>query len=339
MWKNLALLLASTLLTLAGLECAARSGWVKRPDFVESSGWWKEHWLAKRRGPVPHSFVKLDEDLGWVAAPNLDRVEYQGARLSSNSKSLRGRREYAPGKVDHPRIVAIGDSFMFGQCLDDPDTIPAQLEQRLPGSEILNLGVMGYGHGQMLSRLRRDGLGYEPDVVLLGFLTADMPRNRLFFRDYAKPRYKLEGAELVLTNVPVGGPDDWEGGLRFLNFARMFWDATRPEALRAEEEELTGVLLEAMGADSERVGAGFAVIQFPTRDEVDAEVPLPEFVQERCRDEGWLCLEPGPRILEALPYRGFRKNQFDCHYSARLAGLVADEVAAGLRERWPETFD
>lgn len=191
MWKNLALLLASTLLTLAGLEYAARSAWVKRPDFIESSGWWKEHWLAKRRGPVPHLFVELDENLGWVAAPNLDRIEYQGG-------------------------------------------------------------------------------------------------------------------ELVLTNVPVGVPSDWEGGLRFLNFARMFWDATRPEALRAEERELTGALLEAMGADSERAEAGFAVIQLPTRDEVDAEVPLPEFVQERCRGEDWLCMEPGPRILEAMLRRGCR---------------------------------
>ena len=55
MAKNLLLLLASTVLTLAGVEVVIRAGLVKRPDFFESSGWWKEHWLAKRRGPVPHS--------------------------------------------------------------------------------------------------------------------------------------------------------------------------------------------------------------------------------------------------------------------------------------------
>jgi hypothetical protein len=240
--------------------------------------------------------------------------------------------------VAHPRIAAVGDSFMFGQCLDDAETIPARLEERLPGSEVINLGVMGYGHGQMLSRLRRDGLRYAPDVVLLGFFAPDMPRNRLFFRDYAKPRYRLRGGELELTNVPVGEPEDWEGGLRLINFARMLWDAARPEALAAEEVALTGALLETMATDAAQAGAGFAVIHFPTRDEVDEGRGLPAFVRERCRSEGWLCLEPGARIVAALPRRRTRKDHFDCHYSPRVAALVADAVAEGLRRRWPETF-
>jgi hypothetical protein len=235
--------------------------------------------------------------------------------------------------------VAVGDSFMFGQCLDDAETIPARIEQDLPGSEVINLGVMGYGHGQMLSRLRRDGLVYEPDVVLLGFVSADMSRNRLSFRDYAKPRYRLRGGKLVLTNVPVGEPDDWEGGLRIWNFAGMLWDAARPEALAREEVALTGALLDAMAADAQRVGAHFAVIQFPSRDEVEKETGLPYFIEERCVREEWLCMEPGRRIRAALPNRRIRKDQFDCHYSPRLAALVAEEAAAGLRDRWPDLFD
>lgn len=338
MWKNLALLLASLLITLAGLEGAIRLGWVERPYFSESSGWWREHWLATRRGPVPNAFVKLDDDLGWVPAPNLDRMKYQGAHLSTNSMSLRGKREHVPGKADHPRIVAVGDSYMFGQCLDDEDTIPAQVEKRLPGSEVINIGVMGYGQGQMLSRLLRDGMRYRPDVVMLGFYQPDIERSRLFFRDYAKPRYKLKGGKLVLTNVPVGEPEDWEGGLRSLDFAYMLWDKLRAKAVRREERELSGALVDAMADAAQKAGAGFVVIHFPSRFEVNEHLPLPKFVQERCRAHDWLCLEPGPLILKAFPHRRTRDDAFDCHYSPRLASLIADQTATALRERWPRIF-
>jgi hypothetical protein len=80
------------------------------------------------------------------------------------------------------------------------------------GTEVLNLGVHGYGHDQMLLYLREEGLRYRPDVVLLGFVQIDMPRNQLSFRDYAKPRFGVR-RRLSRRNVPGVPRTRWGAGV------------------------------------------------------------------------------------------------------------------------------
>jgi hypothetical protein len=335
MWKNLAVLVLSTILSAGVAELLIRNAVLPLPDYFESSGWWNEHWQRKQRGGTPRRFVKLDPDLGWVPAPNLDRLPYEGAELSTNSASIRGRREYVPGPSKRTRIVAIGDSFMFGQCLDDDETGPARLEAHLPGTEVVNLGVMAYGHGQM--RLRRDGLAYEPDLVVLGFHPWDITRNRLEFRDYAKPRFVLDNGELRLTNVPVPDPDHYaRRTLRVANYLRMLWDVFRKDELAAEDRELTLALTRAIAEESAAAGARFALVYLPVKDEVeDDPIPL-DFLAAECAAQGWLCIGPAPRILETWPRRRDYKKHFDCHHSAPLADLIAGLTAERIRAQWPE---
>ena len=38
----------------------------------------------------------------------------------------------------------------------------------------------------------REQLRFQPDIVMLGYLPADLSRNLLAFRDFAKPWYTLE---------------------------------------------------------------------------------------------------------------------------------------------------
>ena len=81
--------------------------------------------------------------------------------------------------------------------MSDHETFPHVLEQLLAPAEVVNLGVHGYGHDQMLLRYRAEGRRYAPDLVLLGFVADDVGRNLLAFRDYAKPRFLLEGGALL----------------------------------------------------------------------------------------------------------------------------------------------
>lgn len=78
----------------------------------------------------------------------------------------------------------------------------------LPHTEVINLGVHGYGHDQMLILLKEEGVKYEPDIVILGFMPIDMSRNLLKFRDFAKPRFILKGGKLKFTGSPVPRPED-----------------------------------------------------------------------------------------------------------------------------------
>ena len=104
--------------------------------------------------------------------------------------------------------MILGDSFTFGDEVSDGETYCYYLQQMLPHTEVINMGVHGYGHDQMLILLREEGVKYEPDIVILGFLPLDMSRNLLEFRDFAKPRFVLKGGELKLTGMPVPRPQD-----------------------------------------------------------------------------------------------------------------------------------
>src|SRR5882724_5248615 len=141
--------------------------------------------------------------------------------LNTNSKGLRGKKDFPYIKNKETlRILILGDSFTFGDEVSDDETYSYYLQQMLSHTEVINMGVHGYGHDQMLILLREEGIKYEPDIVILGFLPLDMSRNLLEFRDFAKPRFVLKGGELKLTGTPVPRPEDI-----------LQWDWTRPRSV------------------------------------------------------------------------------------------------------------
>ena len=79
------------------------------------------------------------------------------------------------------RIAAIGDSLTHGSGGPRESAYPEQLETLLnarigsagPRFEVLNFGVPGYNIGQVARRLRVLGLGFEPDVIVYGYVLND----------------------------------------------------------------------------------------------------------------------------------------------------------------------
>jgi hypothetical protein len=61
-----------------------------------------------------------------------------------------------------PQIGIFGCSFVEGWGLNDPDTFPWKLQQRLPGWDVRNFGVGGYGTLQSLFQLRETIAAGEP---------------------------------------------------------------------------------------------------------------------------------------------------------------------------------
>ncbi len=73
------------------------------------------------------------------------------------------------------RIVALGDSFTFGQFADTKNNYVEILEDKLNQQlhcknyqkfEVINLGVKGYDLQYSVERFRLRGLKYEPDLVI-----------------------------------------------------------------------------------------------------------------------------------------------------------------------------
>jgi hypothetical protein len=137
-----------------------------------------------------------DPMLGYVPRP---MHREHGLRIDSDGLRFTGEAHAARGTT----ILAVGDSYTFGQDVGDEEAWPAQL-QRLTGHRVLNGGVSGYGFDQIVLRAEQLAGLYNPSVIVVGFIADDVRRNemrRLFWHD--KPWFAIENDRLVLKGTPV----------------------------------------------------------------------------------------------------------------------------------------
>lgn len=114
-----------------------------------------------------------------------------------------------------PPVVAVGDSFTFGDEVSDGETWPAYLEQAL-GRSVLNAGVFGYGLDQAVLRAEAILEKIDPAILIVGITPDDIARCEFSYRFAWKPYFDLVGGDLVLRNVPVPVPGTPAGGDRLL---------------------------------------------------------------------------------------------------------------------------
>ncbi len=90
-----------------------------------------------------------------------------------NSQGIRSIREYAIDKSKSTkRIFVLGDSLAFGIGVNDNETLPSRLEQKLNNSlntntyyEVLNLGVTGYTFDNSYVRFKKY-ISLKPDIII-----------------------------------------------------------------------------------------------------------------------------------------------------------------------------
>jgi hypothetical protein len=253
--------------------------WFFRRVAIDDTAIWRHRWIRQhqRRPELYYSYDIHHPVRGWAVRPNIrDDNAYEGKRLYTNSRGLRGFQEFSYHKPEGTiRIVVLGDSFTFGHEVGDEETYSYHLGQMLPGVEILNLGVHGYGHDQMLLYLKEEGVKYDPDVVLLGFISEDRLRNSLCFRDYAKPCFELMNGKLELRNVPIPTP---EAMLRLEPFRPKFLDIisiarshrrSRTGETARYQDELTLAILDEIAETARSIGAKPAFAYLPEYGEID----------------------------------------------------------------------
>lgn len=235
-------------------------------------------WVAEHSDTreIYYEFDAFDPALGWRSKPKLrDRVVFGDKTLNTNSLGLRGRREYdilkQPGST---RILVLGDSFTFGDEVSDNETFSHYLGELLPNAEVMNFGMHGYGHDQMLLLYREVGRQFRPDVVVLGFVYSDIYRNLLSFRDYSKPRFVADGKGLRLDNSPVPTPEET---LAREPLRSKLWDAlqlartlvaARGERLEGRARALSLRILDALVEETRADGAVPVFLYLPTGLEV-----------------------------------------------------------------------
>ena len=79
----------------------------------------------------------------------------------------RVRPEMFLQEADRPRVIVIGESFVFGLGIEESQAVPAQLEARLGGdAEVLNWGRCGSYAGRLVPAVRA-AIELRPDLLVL----------------------------------------------------------------------------------------------------------------------------------------------------------------------------
>jgi hypothetical protein len=230
-------------------------------------------------------------------SPNLKEMSvFEGKVLNSNSRGIRGKVEYAEiPSFGKKRIVVLGSSFTFGDEVSDNETYAHYLEILLPNTEILNLGVGGYGHDQMLLYFKEEGVKYHPDIVLLGFGWRDTWWNIVGFSNYWKPRFEMRNHQLVLTHVPVPRPEEilreeiYRSKLSDLGV--IFWHelGLRRGFEQNEVTEITAAIFDEIVSTCQRIGATPVFVYLPVQSDLfdtqeglsPGEQPLSRYCKSR----------------------------------------------------------
>lgn len=142
---------------------------------------------------------------GWAMRPSAQFNAHPQVTYTTNAQGYRALYDFEnkPGKY---QVIVLGDSFSFGDEIDDRDTWPHLLQMKSPAMNVLNMAGTGYGTDQMLITLEEEVKKYHPDLVVAAFIDDNLHRSTLPFRDYQKPLFELHDGKLQLTNVPVGDP-------------------------------------------------------------------------------------------------------------------------------------
>lgn len=236
---------------------------------------------------VPQDISRFDETYGWSLAPGTRSVSKATGRpveYAINAKGLRGPEIPYDKPAGTYRIVLLGDSHTFGFGVPADAHFAALLEGYLPGTQVVNMGVSGYGIDQELLLLEREGFRYRPDLVMVYVPHyADLRHLRDKVWGMGKPRYVRRDGGLVLANCPVANNDRlrmW--GLdadRFLSGVSRAYLLARdtvfhfavsreqlvgkeppPRAVLDEAEAMGEALIDAMARASAAHGAKFLLV-------------------------------------------------------------------------------
>lgn len=142
-----------------------------------------------------------DSDLGYVPRAGVSGYVRDGGAITIEANGFRYTGE-TPASSDAP-LLALGNSFTYGEDVGDLDAWPAQL-QRLIGRTVLNGGVSGYGLDQIVLRAERLTVVHRPAAVIVGLIADDIRRTemrRMWWQN--KPWFTIEDGHLVLKGVPV----------------------------------------------------------------------------------------------------------------------------------------
>lgn len=142
---------------------------------------------VRHEGDYTHDFFQPDDWLGYTVRPEAkvtsikklgDETIY---KVAYSIDEFHRRMTPVDNAVDRERfILFFGDSFVFGEGVQDNETLPYHVAELAPTYQCYNYGVSGYGPQQMLAKLQSDDLDTEiserKGIAIYVFIDAHVER-------------------------------------------------------------------------------------------------------------------------------------------------------------------
>jgi hypothetical protein len=165
--------------------------------------WNPKHLYSATRPLFAEGSYISDRLLGWRLIPNFRVFDSTGTRLLLHTDQYGFRNSESRGAARYKAIL-LGDSFVQGYYLSDPETIGNQLALKL-GGRVLNLGVGGYSTDQefIVGRAALDR--FETDWIVLFFFSNDLPYlDKTVAWGLRKPKFVIKDGKVDFgTLLPV----------------------------------------------------------------------------------------------------------------------------------------
>jgi hypothetical protein len=125
------------------------------------------------------SYAVYSREYGWLNRPGTQGWQVDvGYHIRINRYGHRGGEHPEKKPAGVFRILGLGDSFTFGWGVAEEDTFLQVLERKLRGAghrvQVLNAAVPAWHSSQALHYLAREGMRFEPDLVVMSFFMDDV---------------------------------------------------------------------------------------------------------------------------------------------------------------------
>lgn len=317
------------------------------PNSIRDSYYNKQRWLQNKTGVSEILYQKhdtFDSRYGWNSIPfanvNMNEIERHPYIVTTNARGERATDTLSYLSHNKKRIVFLGDSYTFGECVNNNETFAYITDSLLDDYEVVNLGIHGYGTDQQYLKLIYEGLKYKPDIVILGGFSDDLPRNNLWFRDYLKPYFTKEKEKLTLHNTHIESPERYlkRFNLRTLNFLLSNYSLHINNDIANPNTGMS--ILKAISDTCKTHNIRFMILYLSQGSDYFLNNEYEELVagtewKTFCKKENVDFIHPYCAISEAIAVTNKPiRHYFECHYSAEVHNAIGKKIAEHIKENY-----
>ena len=251
----------------------------------------------------------------------------------------------APPPAGDRFVAAVGDSFTFGDQVDDDASWPAQLEQVL-AQPVKNGGVFGYSLTQAVLRAEWLLERFPVSDLVVAFIPDDLTRSE-FQKRYTPVPWFEPGADggLILHPPPAPGTEPVDPSKRWKDLLghSALLDAVLANTVKAwwfaDEKQVFAPGMQGRGAEIgkrlvDRIAAACRALGVRLLLVLQGDTPTPQAneVMQHAAAAGVPTLDLIERYLAAKAADpSVRERWFDGHMTRAGNRWVAEQIAAALR--------